>query len=236
MVKRKHSNFDVYDKELNALYKSVVTGRRPGTRTMRTNKPPDAIMSDPLPSIPGVPKVPPKITQTPRPPTVRPIKPPGKIAREECWHDGCNRVCRLSDGSVIQTLAACIRPPTRKQLPGRWEWEWDRPGVPIEDIWNPDKKPDHERPGDWVWKDNPWKNDDPWWSMEPHLESLELQMPSTPIPRQKQKKQQEAKILFGEGIFFEGQFVPKYKLDQNPTKYGLPSRIAKAYRPRRRRL
>ena len=51
---RKHSNFDVYDKELNALYKSVTTGRRPGT--MRTNKPPDAIMSDPLPSIP-IPRV-----------------------------------------------------------------------------------------------------------------------------------------------------------------------------------
>ena len=157
----------------------------------------------------------PKITQTPRPPTVRPIKPPGKITREECWHDGCNRVCRLSDGSVIQTLAACIRPPTRKQLPGRWEWEWDEPGIPIEDIWDPNKKPDPERPGDWVWKDNPWKNDDPWWSMEPHLESLELQiMPSTPIPRQKQK------IGLGGG----------YK----PSR--LNPKTAKAYRPRKRRL
>lgn len=245
MVKRKHSNFDVYDQELNALYKSVVQGRRPGT-----NKP-GAIMSDPLPSIPKGPSTvapPPKQVHDPKPPgrgtrlwePVNPNRPGfgGDVINTEtgekgffdmkgdfrqqdepyCYHDGCNRICRtkipegFGDGR------------------GGYSWTstalWCDPRHP-----NPNRYPnlDFVPPNldGMVFPD-----DDDDFGPKLVLFSSEKQKKK----RRDTNRGKRIKKLLGEGIFFEGQFVPKYKLDQNPTKYGLPSRIAKAYRPRKRRL
>jgi hypothetical protein len=136
MVKRKHSNFNVYDEELNALYKSVIQGRRPGSKS----KPPDAIMSDPLPSIPGVPKGPPKITrkyQYERPGFGGDVTNTetgekgffdmkGNFRQRDepyCYHDGCNRICR-SPGQLggsgytwMSTAKACGGEPNPNAFP-----------------------------------------------------------------------------------------------------------------------